>query len=120
MLVTDLSTIRIQVPIQSETRIGSFHDAITFSPAEFEALNEKELAVQVQARVDNWISSVENAPDPEPPRVEDLMKQAARLQEDLNVLAAVLGSADFKNAPELDEVRLKVQAAVDGLEIEKP
>ena len=58
----------IKIDFEFETKYGKFRDAL-YLP-EDHGLNQEQIALMQQQRLDNWLFAVENPPEPEPETVE--------------------------------------------------
>lgn len=94
---------RIQVLISEDTELGKYQDALYFSPSEYEALKDEEVAQMSASRAQKWVNSVKLASSqerPEPSKEE--------LQAQADELAAQLSEVQGK----LDEVKVDEVAKV--------
>jgi hypothetical protein len=58
----------IKIDFEFETKYGKFRDAL-YLP-EDQGLNQEQIALMQQQRLDNWLFAVENPPEPESETVE--------------------------------------------------
>lgn len=69
--------LRYQILIKEQTDYGEFQDAIYYD----ERPNEDVILIDVQERVDKWISELENPPVVAEPTKEELIKQKAEIED---------------------------------------
>ena len=69
-----MDTVKIQVLFSEETKYGTFTDALYFTQQEYAALTPLDIKQMEQQRIDNYVSSIDNAP-PE----KDLTKKELQL-----------------------------------------
>lgn len=72
------NNVRIQVLISEDTELGKFNDALYFTPSEFEALTDEQVAQTKASRAQAWVDSVKEASSRETsePTKEDLEAHA--------------------------------------------
>ena len=108
--------VRIQVLISEKTAFGEFNDALYFSPEEYAALTEQQIAEAKKARVDAWVEAVSNPPEPLPPTVADVANKAASVRKDFEELAVTLADDPFATVVALAPLRAQVTAVAAALQ----
>ena len=76
----------VQVRFKEQTEIGEFNDALYFSQVEYDSKTQDEINNLKQARVDNWVNSIKNAPPSVEPTNAQLEAEKAELQARIAVL----------------------------------
>ena len=82
--------IRIQIIFRTDTKYGTFQDALWFSKEDYEKATQEDIDVMKQERVDNWIKVMTTSVS-EPTKEEQLAQVqsqidffTARLQDTIN------------------------------------
>ena len=81
-----MDEVKIQVIFTADTIYGTYRDALYFTEDEW-AL-DPDIESLKQARVDNWIDAIENAPAPNQPTKAQLQSEVALLTSKINELNA--------------------------------
>ena len=69
-------TKKYQVLISEETKHGNFRDALYFDKLP----DDKEIEIEAQERIDNWVYSIENPPEPVELTKEEIEKAIIDLE----------------------------------------
>jgi hypothetical protein len=77
----------VKVTIQEQTSIGEYNDSLYYSSDDWEKLSEEDLRKAIEARVNNWITSVQSMSIYVPTKA-DLQREANEKEAHLNELKA--------------------------------
>lgn len=84
-------TKRIQILIKEDTKFGKLNDALYFSEEEYAKLDEKDIQIAVDERVQNYEANqqaIKDTPPVEPTEAELIaIKESLALEKDRVVLA---------------------------------
>jgi hypothetical protein len=86
--------VRIVVLISEQTQYGRFDDALRYTEPEFTAKTDAEVDAEAQARVTNWVASVQSAiANPPPaPTLTELETQLAALEAQVAAVEAQIAA----------------------------
>ena len=68
--------VYIQVRFQEETDYGSYHDALYFTQAEYDALKQEDIDTLKQKRIDNWVYIITHPPEYVEPTLKELKEKS--------------------------------------------
>lgn len=99
-MTLDLPNLKIQYPINEDTKRGLYKTALYFTIKEYEALTQEELDLKVKESIADWISCCETIEEQEaiPYTVEELQQLKSELEAQLKEVQA-----------ELDDVNLTIK-----------
>lgn len=88
---TDFEGISIAVHICEPTECGQYCDTLYFTPAEYDALSDDDIAAAVRERTKNWVEFVQAQAKAAPvePTDEEVAARKAELQAELDTLNTI-------------------------------
>lgn len=107
-----MDEIFIQIRFSKETEFGEFNEALYYSLDDYASLNQKDIEIAKQERVDGWIENLRNPPPVPEATKEDILTQ-------LDVLEAEKAELHVQLLEDFEVTKEELQKIVENLDIQK-
>lgn len=108
--------VMVQVRFSEQTAYGQYQDALYYTQDDYANLKQADLDAAKEARVNNWVDSIENAPIPEEPSLESLQVYKGELENQLANVVVKIDELDPPTKEELEARQVELQQKISEIE----